>query len=594
MPQLRIHTMPLSMALLVLSFISCFASGCTRNTSFRSWVHNRFKVGAEYSQPGADLELQWIDMASDPRLVPETPDLARWWEVFGDPVLDGLVLTAYNENLPIRQAAFRIEQAEAIRQIAVGTLFPQAQQGIGDFRRVELSRNVAVPLPLPRFSEFGVGVQAGWELDFWGRFRRGVAVADAALDASIADYDNLAVLFLANVAATYMEIRIIEEQLDLVRNILQLQQGSMELAETLFAAGKTNELDVIQARNNIAITMSVIPQFEAALRNANNRLCVLLGSPPTDLAAQLPPGKIPEVARDVHVGFPADLLRRRPDIRRAERLLRAQSERIGIAEAALYPRLTLLGSFEWRAESTGDLFKPDSVFALISPGFAWNILNYGRLSGAIDLEEARFREAVLGYQQTVLVAQQEVEDAMVRFLKAQEQADLLGIAVSEVNASVDIAIALYEAGAIDFNRVFLLQSLQFAQQIDLVTSRGATVLNLIATFRALGGGWEIRCPAGGMGAPLVNNVTTPTIGSIPKIERPRPEALQLDDPRSQPPKEDRPMPASDSKGPVGSDSDRLKQLLERLNLDQRKRDDRGVQSQLDDLMIPRDQRFPQQ
>jgi NodT family efflux transporter outer membrane factor (OMF) lipoprotein len=594
MPQLRIHTKPLSMALLVLSFVICFASGCTRNTSIRSWVHNRFKVGPEYSNPGAELELQWIDMQSDPRLVPETPDLARWWEVFGDPVLDELVLTAYNENLPIRQAAFRIEQAEAIRQIAVGTLFPQAQQGIGDFSRVELSRNVAIPLPLPRFSEFGVGVQAGWELDFWGRFRRGVAVADATLDASIADYDNLAVLFLANVAATYMEIRIIEEQLDLVRNVLQLQEGSMELAETLFAAGKTNELDVIQARNNIAITMSAIPQFEAALRNANNRLCVLLGTPPTDLVAQLPPGKIPEVARDVQVGVPADLLRRRPDIRRAERLLHAQSERIGIAEAALYPRLSLLGSFEWRAESTGDLFKPDSVFALISPGFAWNILNYGRLSGAIDLEEARFREAVLGYQQTVLVAQQEVEDAMIRFLKAQEQADLLGIAVSEVNASVDIAIALYEAGAIDFNRVFLLQGLQFSQQIDLVASRGATVLNLIATFRALGGGWEIRCPNGGMGFPLVNNITEPTIGSIPQVERPRSQAVQLDDPLSQPPTEDLPIPYSDSTGPVGSDSERLQQLLERLNLDQRKRDDRSVQSQLDDLMRPRDQRSPQQ
>lgn len=581
------------MALLVLTFVSCFVSGCTRNTSFRSWVHNRFKVGPEYRQPGAELELQWIDLQSDPRLVPETPNLARWWEVFGDPVLDELVLTAYNQNLPIRQAAFRIEQAEAIRQIAVGSIFPQAQQAIGDFRRVELSRNVAIPLPLPRLSEFGLGVQAGWELDFWGRFRRGVAVADAALDASIADYDNLVVLFLANVAATYTEVRIIEEQLALVRNILELQQGSMELAETLFAAGKTNELDAIQARNNIAITMSAIPQFEAALRNANNRLCVLVGIPPTDLVAQLPPGKVPEVARDVQVGVPADLLRRRPDIRRAERLLRAQSERIGIAEAALYPRLSLLGSFEWRAESTGDLFKPDSVFALISPGFAWPILNYGRLSGAIDLEEARFREAVLGYQQTVLVAQQEVEDAMIRFLKAQEQADLLGIAVSEVDASVDIAIALYEAGAIDFNRVFLLQGLQFSQQIDLVTSRGATVLNLIATFRALGGGWEIRCPAGGMGGPLVNDVSEPRIGSIPKIEPPRPQAVQLNDPSSQPPTEEVPIPYSDSTGPVGSDRERLQQLLERFNLEQRQRDDRGVQSQLDDLMRPRDQRSPQ-
>ena len=183
-------------ALLLLLASAFLSSGCSRNTSLRSWLRNGLLVGPQYCRPGAELEPQWIDLQSDPRLVDESADLSRWWQALGDPVLDELMTAAYDENLPIRQAAYRIRQAESLQAIAVGNLFPQLQQATGDYRRVELSRNVALPLPLPRFSEFGVGAQAAWELDFWGRFRRSVAVADANLDASIADYDNVAVLLL--------------------------------------------------------------------------------------------------------------------------------------------------------------------------------------------------------------------------------------------------------------------------------------------------------------------------------------------------------------------------------------------------------------
>ena len=576
-------------ALLLLLASSFLSSGCSRNTTLRSWVHNGFRVGPQYCRPGAELEPQWIDLQSDPRLVDQSADLSRWWQALGDPVLDELMTAAYDENLPIRQAAYRIRQAESLQAIAVGNLFPQLQQGTGDYRRVELSRNVALPLPLPRFSEFGVGAQAAWELDFWGRFRRSVALADANLGASIADYDNVAVLLLANVASTYVEIRTLQEQLEIVRTVLDLQRGSTDLAQTLFDAGKTNELDVIQARNNVAITLSAIPPIEAALRSANNRLCILLGIPPQDLVAELPPGPIPTVSRDVQVGVPADLLRRRPDIRRAERFVSIQSERIGIAEAALYPRISLLGAFEWRAENLDDLFKPDSVFALISPGFSWNILNYGRLANGIDLEQQRFYEVVLAYQQTVLVAQQEVEDSMIRFLKAQEQADRLAIAVSEVNASERIAMTLYETGAIDFNRVFLIQALQFSQQGELVASRASAVLNLIAIYRALGGGWEIRFPNGGRGVSL-KAIGDPgpsgPIGAIPAIERPIRLPVQ--------PAEAGPTAPSEpgQPEPSSSDRERLRELLERLQLDQRAREDRDVDSQLQELLRGRDQPSP--
>ena len=319
---------------------------------------------------------------------------------------------------------------------------------------------------------------------------------------------------------------------------------------------------------------------------AGNRLCILLGIPPQDLIAELPPAPIPRVSRHVQVGVPADLLRRRPDIRRAERLVKAQSERIGIAEAALYPRISLVGAFEWQAERLDDLFRPDSVFGLISPGFSWNILHYGRLANGIDLEQQRFYEAVLAYQQTVLLGQQEVEDSMIRFLKAQEQADRLAIAVSEVNAAEGIAMTLYQTGAIDFNRVFLIQALQFSQQGDLVASRASAVLNLIAIYRALGGGWEIRRPNGGRGLPLKSIVDpgpSGPIGAIPDIDRP----IRLPD---QPVEMGPPVPSEPTKPePSSSDRERLMELLERLQLDQREREDRDVNGQLEELLRRRDQ-----
>ncbi|MFG0254713.1 MAG: TolC family protein, partial [Rhodopirellula sp. JB053] len=200
--------------------------------------------------------------------------------------------------------------------------------------------------------------------------------------------------------------------------------------------------------------------------------------------AELPPAPIPTASRDIQVGILADLLRRRPDIRRSERLMRAQSERIGIAEADLYPRISLIGSFEWQAEDIDDLFDSQSVFGLISPGFSWNILNYGRISNSIELERQKFCEAVLQYQESVLIAQQEVEDALVGFLKAQEQVEKLSEAVGNVNEAEEIAVTLYRTGATDFNRVFLIQSIQFSQQDQLVVARANETLNLIKVYRA--------------------------------------------------------------------------------------------------------------
>jgi len=278
----------------------------------------------------------------------------------------------------------------------------------------------------------------------------------------------------------------------------------------------------------------------------------------------------------------------------------AQSERIGIAEAELYPHISLTGSIQWQAEDIDDLFDTSSAFALISPGFTWNILNYGRLVNGVDLQRQRFRESVYDYQQSVLTAQQEVEDAMIGFLKAQDRAEKLADAVAQVNEAENIALTLYDTGGIDFNRVFVIQAFQFAQQDDWVVSRASVALNLIRIYRALGGGWQIRCPGGDGGVPLAafdEQADGGMIGALPTwderqidaevpepvkqpsnapavVELPSPTKPDVDKPDT-PMKERLEKSATDEKNrtaeplPPVSDTDRrLRELLEQSDRDQ--------------------------
>ncbi len=503
---------PHSVARLLFSAIAIsLLAGCT--TSLEQWKNNCFKVGPEYCRPGASLEVEWIDMQTDPRLSAEYPDIATWWYQLNDPLLNSLVEETLQQNLTLRQAGTRIQQAQAIRNIAAGNLFPQVQQATADYQRLQTSENVAVPSPVGNFDFYGAGLGAAWELDFWGRFRRSVASADAALDASIASYDDVTVILVSSVAATYVEIRLVQERLRLARQNLATQEGSLEIAEARFQAQQTNKLDVNQAASNVANTASVIPLLEAQLREANNRLCVLLGIPPRDLVSEWPDAPVPTVSPDVQVGIPADLLRRRPDVRVAERLMAAQSENIGIAESDLYPRISLIGTIEWQSESSTNLFDSSSIFGLIGPSLTWNIFNYGRIFNNVRRERHLFEESVYNYQQTVLEAQQETENSIIGFLKSLEQSARLADAVAEADEAAEIGVTLYRTGAIDFNRVFTLQAVQFAQQEGLVLSQANEVFNLIQIYRALGGGWESRC-FGGLQAAPVAFVDEPSDGLI--------------------------------------------------------------------------------
>lgn len=348
------------------------------------------------------------------------------------------------------------------------------------------------------FSSLQFGFNVAWELDFWGRFRRGIEAADANFAASVADYDNLLVALTADVASAYVLIRTLDERIRVANENVDIQRRSFEIADVRFQSGEVSELDARQAETLLRTTQATIPALQAARRQAQNALSILLGMAPSDLREMLGgPGKIPQAPTEVAVGMPADLLRRRPDIRRAEFDAAAQSARIGVARADLFPQIFLAGTVGLNSSDTGatdliDLFEGQSVFGSVGPAFNWPILNYGRLKNNVRVQDARLQELLVAYQNTVLRAAGEVEDGLVGFLRAQDQTAFLEQSVAAARRSVELALVQYRAGLVDYTRVLNTQQLLVQQDDFLTVSRGDIPRNLIGVYKALGGGWEIR------------------------------------------------------------------------------------------------------
>ncbi len=465
--------------------------GCT---SLHEYVQNGFKVGPNYCQPPAPVAPDWID-AADKRLRKDGDDLSQWWTVFNDPVLDNLICCAYHQNLTLRQAGCRILEARAQWAIAVGSIFPQTQTMTGDYTRNAVSREIAQRslLTKPFYSQWDYGFNLSWELDFWGRFRRAIESNAASLDASVEDYDETLVTLLGDVATNYVQMRTLEKRIEYTRQNVQLQQRTVTIAEARFLAGTSTERDPYQARSTLEQTEAQIPELEIALRQAVNQLCILLGMPPEELRTKLGPAPIPTAPAEVVVGIPADLLRRRPEIRRAERQAAAQSAQIGVAEANFYPAVSINGNLTYSAEHFSDLFRGDALNGTVGPSFQWNVLNYGRIVNNVRLQDARFQELVAAYQQTVLTAAQEVENGLATFLRARERTNFQAACAHDAEKAVEIVQAQYDGGTVDLTSVTLLQQTLVQQQDVLTQAQGEIALGLIQVYRALGGGWQIRC-----------------------------------------------------------------------------------------------------
>ncbi len=460
-------------------------------------MDNGFKVGPNYNRPVALVEQEWIDYGSDPRLLTMQPNDASWWQVFDDPQLNQLVWTASEQNLTLRTAGTRILQAQAVRGIAAGNLFPQIQQAFGSYDRVQVSSNIANSAPIKNFSQWDTGFNLSWELDFWGRFRRSLESADAALDATIEGYDNVLVLLVSDVAATYVEIRTLQEQLRLLRENARLQQESLAIADAQFEAGAADEADVLQLRNNVNQTESLIPVLEAALRQANNALCILLGEPPRDLIAELGSGPIPTVPAEVAVGVSRGIASPSPRCSRS-----GTTGGSPICRKSALPKPICIQPWASTACWPGKPIRSATSFHPAASPDRSDLVFLGTSSttdGSETLCDCKTQSSSKPSTNTKTPcskAQRETEDSIVGFLKSQQQYDKLQQAVRDVVELDKLLLIQAEAGAANFNRVFVVQTTLTVQQNDLATSQAAIAQNLIRIYRSLGGGWQVRLQAG--------------------------------------------------------------------------------------------------
>jgi NodT family efflux transporter outer membrane factor (OMF) lipoprotein len=499
--------------------------GCT---SLPEYIHNGFKVGPNYVTQSAPVAKDWIDV-TDKRVSTDSDDLSKWWENFDDPILSDLICTAYKQNLTLRQAGFRIMEARAQLGIAVGSIFPQSQFVTASYTSTALSgETVNGPFSKQRnFGQWNFGFALAWEVDFWGRFRRSIEFAGANLDASVHDYDDVLVTLLSDVASSYVQMRTAEQRIHYAEKNVELQQRTVKVVESRKIVGVARQLDIDQARSILFQTQAAIPELEISRRQFNNQLCTLMGIPPEELRQKLGAGKIPEtpLPENVAIGIPADLLRRRPDVRRAERRAAAQSAEIGIAEADFYPHISLVGNLGYSAQQFKDLFRATAFNGNVGPSVQWNVLNYGRILNNVRLQDARFQELTAAYQNQVLVAQQEVENGLVTFLKARERARWQGQSVQATDSAVKSFLNQFEAGTVNIAQVILIIQNKVQQEDTLAQAQGEIALGLIQVYKALGGGWQMRCTGCEPTAPLPiaprpAEETTPAPGPTVTFGRP--------------------------------------------------------------------------
>ena len=422
-------------------------------------------------------------------LNPET--LAHWWSTLRDPELSSLENRAIQGNLDLKQGLARIREARALRGIQQADFYPTLDAA-GSVVKGRRSEHGVTGITGTLYS---AGFDAGWELDIFGGVRRSVEAAQADLEATEENLHDVLVSLLAEVARNYVDVRTLQARLAAVRANLKAQQDIYELNLSRYHAGLIDELAAEQSHYIVESTRSQIPGLETSLERAKNRLAVLLGEKPGAMHKELAePKPIPVLPVTVAVGIPAETLRHRPDIRRAERNLAAQTARIGVATADLYPRFALFGTIGLESISSGDLWEWASRTWSIGPSISWKIFHAGAIRQNIKVQTARQKQALIQYESAVLNAQEEVENALVAYAKEQRRRDSLKAAVTAARRAYELSWDRYQAGLVDFSNVLdATRSLQSFQD-QLASSEGTATLNLISLYKALGGGWKSLWP----------------------------------------------------------------------------------------------------
>lgn len=449
-------------------------------------------VGPDYRQVKPDVNNDWqAEMEKGlNRTRPNKEIMAKWWQVFEDPLLIQLEKKGVKGNLDLKTSLSRIREARARRDMKRAPLFPTLDAGATAERR-RSSETLGTPGGGDAHGYYRGGFDATWELDLFGQIRRSVQAAQAELEASQADLKDVLISLMADVALNYIQVRTYQHRLDIVRANIKTQKKTYELNKSRYECGIINELTVQQSLRNLEQSRSRIPALRKGLEAAKNRLCVLLGLDPGSLESKLiEMNPIPDIPEQLAVGIPAEALRRRPDLRRAERKLAAQTARIGVATADLYPKFQLGGTIGLESIDSSDFLEMDSGFWSIGPGMEWNIFQAGEIRLNIKIQTEKQKQALIHYRSVLLNAQEEVENALTDYAQEQTRLERLKDSVSAARRAENLARDQFQSGLVDFYNVLDAQRSLFRLQDELVQSKGEVAANVIRLYKALGGGWE--------------------------------------------------------------------------------------------------------
>jgi len=450
-------------------------------------------VGPDYEAPEPFVPDAWKNAVAAEVAQPESP-LETWWLAFNDPTLTGFIDRAVESNRTLLVSVARVQESRALLGIAGGGYKPDLTLDAA-YSRNQMSDNGLFPAPPGGFEAanlYTAGIGLSWEIDVFGRVRRSVEAARAGVDASVEDYRDVLVILMADVASSYVDVRTLQARLDYAEANVEAQRETLQLTIDRFSAGLTSARDVAQAESILANSEASIPLLESALEGQLNRLAVLLGETPGSVDADLSGvEEIPHPVDQIALGMPAELLRRRPDVRRAERQLASQTALVGVARADLYPTFSLSGAIGLESTESGTLIESASTTWSLVPGLRWSIFSGGKIRNRIRAEEARTVQALLAYEQTVLLALEQVESTLVAYDREQIRRDWLVKAVDATVRTVELVRTQYLSGLTDFQSYLDAQRSLFSQQDQLASSEGNVVQSLIALNRALGGGWSL-------------------------------------------------------------------------------------------------------
>jgi len=456
-----------------------------------------FTVGPDYKKTEPPVPARFVALEQGVSRGDSLPQsyLDTWWSVFDDPVLESLMSRLASQSIDLRIAKARVLQARAQSEITSSGFLPEGSV-FGNYQRIRRRETPVSGAAISSAEDreqniYLAGFDASWEIDIFGGLRREVEAAAAEVSASEEGLRDVLVTLRGEIGRNYMELRGLELRIGIARQEVKIRRENVEITEARANAGFVSELDAARARGELANAEARIPLLDRSMKASVHRLAVLLGKEPTALETELfSLSRLPVAPPDVPVGLPSDLLRRRPDIRRAERELAAATARIGVATADLFPRFSLTGSFGFEASKSSVIFRDQSNFWAIGPSLRWPILNLKRILAQIDSSKALQEESLARYERSVLMALEEAENALVAISREKNRVKFLEEAVRENNLAVKLAMERYLAGVQSYLAVIDAQAAHYAAEDQLAQSRLAEALAIVSLYKALGGGWH--------------------------------------------------------------------------------------------------------